>query len=59
MIHLNVNNYCDEGCCNFEPKVEKKYYQENGCQKAITIVTCANAGMCENIRKYLDHKSEL
>lgn len=58
MIQLCIKDYCDAGCCNFEPKVETTYYWDIGTQKAMTVITCENAQICENIRKYIDKKKE-
>ncbi len=49
MITLNLEDYCQEGCMRFEPKVLKGLRPGD----AVIIVSCEHSAECQYMLRYL------
>lgn len=67
MIRIEVQEYCSE-CCDFEPDVTRPVKMVGytpftdvtdvmGITQTDTIVRCKYAKRCENIKRYLERRS--
>ena len=64
MIRIEVQEYCSE-CCDFEPDVTRPvkmvgytpFTDVTGVAQTDTIVICKYAKRCENIKRYLERRS--
>ena len=64
MIRIEVQEYCSE-CCDFEPDVTRPvkmvgytpFTDVTDVMQTDTVVRCKYAKRCENIKRYLDRRS--
>ena len=55
MIVLDVKDYCQQGCMNFEAKVSK---QEEYLGEGSVYIRCANAKACEYMFRYIKNHAK-
>lgn len=54
MIKLDLKDYCQNNCPNFEPKIKRSKEQIcYGSYRYCTTISCEHAAMCESVRAYL------
>lgn len=57
MIKLCVEEYCQDGCPNFEAEVDKDEYFMGPDLETETTVTCANHKICRRLIEFLESRN--
>ena len=56
-IELNLDDFCQCGCGDFEPKVSKEtLYSFGDPDENITHISCENKEKCKRLLEYLERR---